>query len=82
MERAWTYKAFNALIQGGAAGQTKTALVHINRSLGLPMMSVHDEISKSVSNEKEADMMGEIMRNCIPLLAPVRSDLDLGKTWC
>jgi len=56
--------------------------VHIYRALGLPKMTVHDEISKSVKNEKEAEIMGEIMRDCIPLLSPVRSDLDLGKTWC
>jgi DNA polymerase-1 len=82
LERAWTYKAFNALIQGGAAGQTKKALVEINRSVGLPQMTVHDEISKSTASEKETRMMNEIMVHCVPLLAPVRADLTVGKTWC
>lgn len=80
--RAWVYKAFNALCQGGAAGQTKKALVMINRTVGLPMMTVHDEISKSVYTEKETKLIDEIMVNCIPLLAPVRVDMDLGKSWC
>jgi DNA polymerase I-like protein with 3'-5' exonuclease and polymerase domains len=82
LERAWTYKAFNGLCQGGGAGQTKKALVDIYESLGLPQMTVHDEISKSVVDEREAKQMNEIMVNTIPLLAPVRADMDLGKTWC
>lgn len=79
--RAGTYKSFNRLCQGGAAGQTKTALVEINRSVGLPQMTVHDEISKSTQSEKEAKLMNEIMVHCIPLVAPVRADLSVGPTW-
>jgi DNA polymerase I-like protein with 3'-5' exonuclease and polymerase domains len=83
LERAGTYKAFNRLCQGGAAGQTKKALVEINRAIGLPQMTVHDEISKSVADrEKETKLMNEIMVNCIPLLSPVRVDMEIGKTWC
>lgn len=82
LERAYTYKAFNALCQGGAAGQTKKALVEIYKAVGLPQMTVHDEISKSVVSEKETKMMNEILINCVPLLAPVRADLTVGKSWC
>lgn len=82
LERAWVYKAFNALIQGGAAGQTKKAIIDIKRALGLPKMTVHDEISKSVKDEHEATRMNEIMVNTIPLLAPVRADQEVGKSWC
>lgn len=81
LERAFVYKAFNALIQGGAADQTKKALVDISRAVGLPQMTVHDEISNSVHSEKEALLMGECMRNAIPLLAPVRTDMELGGSW-
>lgn len=81
LERAGTYKAFNRLCQGGAAGQTKRALVEIKKTVGLPQMTVHDEISRSVLSDKEVKTMNEIMVNCIPLLAPVRADLTLGVHW-
>lgn len=81
LERAYVYKAFNALIQGSAADQTKKALIDITRAVGLPQMTVHDEISKSVQSEKEAEIMRECMVGAIPLLAPVRADLDLGGHW-
>ena len=79
--RAGTYKAFNRLCQGGAAGQTKKALIEINKAIGLPQMTVHDEISKSTKSEKETALMNEIMVNCIPLLSPVRTDISVGKSW-
>lgn len=82
LERAWCYKAFNALIQGSAADQTKQALVDINQAIGLPQMTVHDEISKSVKDEAESKIMGEIMVNCVKLLCPAQTDADLGPSWC
>lgn len=82
VERAFTYKAFNALIQGGSADQTKMSLVLINEQLGLPQMTVHDEISKSVVDEREALIMKEIMQTSIELRCPVRADMELGKSWC
>lgn len=81
LERAQTYKAFNALCQGGAAAQTKKALVEIKKAVGLPGMTVHDEISRSILSAKEADTMEEIMVHCIPLRAPVRADRTIGATW-
>lgn len=82
LERCWTYKAFNALIQGSAADMTKKALVDINSAIGTPMMTVHDEISKSVVDEREAKQMKEIMESGIKLLCPVQTDMDLGANWC
>lgn len=81
LERAWVYKAFNRLCQGGAAGQTKKAMVEINKAIGRPLMSVHDEVSRSIASDKETDMMNEIMVHCIPLLAPVRADREVGFSW-
>jgi len=81
LQRAFVFKAFNALIQGSAAGQTKKALVDVASAIGLPQMTVHDEISKSVKDEKEAALMNEIMVNTVPLLSPVRADMDLGLHW-
>lgn len=82
LERCFTYKAFNALIQGSAADMTKKALVDINSAIGLPSMTVHDEISKSVVDEREAKQMKEIMESGVQLLCPVQTDMDLGNTWC
>lgn len=82
LERAWCYKAFNALIQGSAGDQAKKALVLINQAIGLPMFPVHDELSKSVVDEKEALIMKEIMENAVELLCPAQCDMDLGTSWC
>lgn len=81
LERAFLYKALNRLIQGSAADQTKLALVSIHREIGLPDLTVHDEINKSVVDRKEAEAIQEIMETCIPLKAMVRADMDLGSTW-
>lgn len=81
LERAHTRKAYNALIQGGAAGQTKKALVETNKAVGLPLMTVHDEISKSVHSPKQTALMNEILVHCVPLRAPVRADLSVDKSW-
>jgi DNA polymerase I-like protein with 3'-5' exonuclease and polymerase domains len=81
LERAHTYKGFNALCQGGAAGQMKKALVDVNSAVGLPQMSVHDELSKSVQDPKQAPLINEIMVNTIPLLSPVRTDWSVGSSW-
>jgi DNA polymerase I-like protein with 3'-5' exonuclease and polymerase domains len=81
LKRAFLYKALNFLAQGSAADQTKLALVRIHQEVGLPQMTVHDEISKSVQSKKEALHIKEIMETCIKLRVPVRADMDLGPTW-
>jgi DNA polymerase I-like protein with 3'-5' exonuclease and polymerase domains len=80
-KRAWTYKAFNRLIQGSAADQTKVAMVLMCESGLMPQLTVHDEINRSVQNEKEALLQKEIMENAIPLQLPVVADMDLDNTW-
>lgn len=81
IERAFTSKALNRLIQGSAADQTKLALVECF-SAGLDLrMTVHDEIS-IFGSEKKANLMKEIMENVIQLKVPVVAELDIGKTWC
>jgi DNA polymerase I-like protein with 3'-5' exonuclease and polymerase domains len=81
LERAFTYKAFNALIQGSAADQTKKALVDLDQAIGLPQMTVHDEISSSIQKEKDFETMGQIMRETIPLKCPVQTDPYIGPCW-
>jgi len=76
-----TYRALNRLLQGSGADQTKLAIVHMSEVGLVPQLTVHDEINRSVNNEKEALLQKEIMENAIPLLLPVVVDMDLGDTW-
>lgn len=82
LKRAFTYKAFNRLIQGSAADQGKKAIVDVNSALGLPMFPVHDELSKSVKDRAEALEMKRIVEQAIPLLCPAQADMELGVSWC
>ena len=82
IERAFTSKALNRLIQGSAADQSKLAMVECFRA-GLDVrLPVHDEINAMVPDEKSAKLLAEIMENVITLKVPVVADVDLGKTWC
>lgn len=82
LQRAFTYKAFNGLIQGAAATQTKLAIRDVARSGTLPQMTVHDEISASVRDENHSLEIDEIIRSGLQLLLPVQTDRDLGSSWC
>lgn len=82
IQRAGTYKAYNKLIQGSAATQTKAGMVQMRKALGRPLqIQVHDEVGMSVQNEKEHNLCNQILTNCVKLRAPVRVDSDLGPTW-
>ena len=80
--RAFTSKALNRLIQGSAADQAKIAMVNAYKA-GMDLrLPVHDEINAMVTDEKESNMLKEIMEQAIPLKVPVIADIDLGPTWC
>lgn len=82
LTRAFTYKAMNRLIQGSAADQTKVAMVHCDEA-GIDIrLPVHDEINAMTPDEREANLMKEIMENAMDLRVPSVSDLDIGRTWC
>jgi DNA polymerase I-like protein with 3'-5' exonuclease and polymerase domains len=82
IERAYTYKAFNALCQGSGAIQAKKSLVEIYEAGIMPTLPVHDEInSANITDPKQAALMKEIMEHAIPLRLPARADLDLGTSW-
>lgn len=82
VERAFTSKALNRLIQGSAADQSKLALVECFKAGMDIRLPVHDEINAMVSNEAEAKQLAEIMEHVIELKVPTVADLDIGKTWC
>ena len=81
IRRAFTYKALNKLIQGSAADQTKAAMVALHENGYLPMIQVHDELDFSVSSEKEAKEIKEIMETCVELRVPSLVDAEFGKNW-
>ena len=81
IRRAFTYKALNKLIQGSAADQTKAAMVALHENGYLPMIQVHDELDFSVSSEKEAKEIKEIMETCVELRVPSLVDSEFGKNW-
>lgn len=81
IERIGTHKAFNAVIQGSCADQTKQAMVNIYKEGIVPYSQVHDEINCPVVDEKQANLCKEIMENAISLNLPTVADLDIGEHW-
>jgi DNA polymerase I-like protein with 3'-5' exonuclease and polymerase domains len=82
IQRAFTYKALNRLIQGSSADQTKKAMVDCYSEGLCPMLTVHDELCFNIQNEKEVDKIRDIMSTCVPdLRVPFEVDVELGDNW-
>lgn len=90
IQRAGTYKAFNAIDQGTAADIMKKAMVDIDHSgvcdvLGPPLLTVHDELDWTIPRTKigkEAFVEScRIMEKAVPLKIPVLVDHDIGANW-
>lgn len=81
VRRAFTHKAFNRMIQGSAARQTKKAMVDIYEAGYFPLIQLHDELGFSLTNEKDGTVIRDIMCNAIPLTIPVLADLEWGISW-
>jgi len=82
IRRAYTYKALNRLIQSSAADQTKAAMISIYKDLDtVPLVQIHDELAFSVSDEKEARKLCEVMENAVELSVPSPCDISLGDSW-
>jgi len=90
VQRAKTYKAFNAADQGSAADIIKKAMVDVWESgvcdiLGPPLLTVHDELDVSIpitNSGKEAfKEMKHIMETAVPLKVPIIVDLETGENW-
>lgn len=80
-EREFAYKALNRVIQGSAADQTKKALLDVWKAGYIVQLQVHDEIDLSVNSRKEAEEVGEIMRNAVQLEVPSKLDVEVGPNW-
>jgi DNA polymerase I-like protein with 3'-5' exonuclease and polymerase domains len=81
LRRSDTRKAMNRLIQGSAARQVKMAMLACWRAGYVPMLQIHDELAFSLTKEKDGKIIGEIMRDVIKLVVPMRVDEEYGTTW-
>jgi DNA polymerase-1 len=87
--RAFTHKALNALLQGGAADLMKLAMVQIWES-GLAEactvnLTVHDELNGSIPDTAEArealQELTHIMQTCYELRVPLIAEGAEGNNW-
>lgn len=89
-------QATNALIQGGAASQTKLVmnaarirLKELSEARGEPnsfgfLAQVHDELLFKVPEdvtEAEVDAIEDVMINTVKLVVPSKTDIEIGKNW-
>ena len=81
IKRAHTRKAFNWLIQGSAARQTKRAMLAAYRAKLTMLASVHDEVDFSVSTQEESAHCQHIMTSSTQLKVPTGVDAEHGMTW-
>lgn len=81
IKRAFTHKAFNRLIQGGASRQTKMAMRDCWRAGYVFSIQMHDELNHSVSSEKQGKQIADIMRGAVKLRVPVKVDEEYGHNW-
>ena len=89
MQRAYTHKSLNRLLQGSAADYMKTAMLKMYEDGifdalgGVPHLTVHDEIDISF-NESDMGAIKELrhtMNNAMKLKVPILSDFKVGKNW-
>lgn len=81
LRRAYTRDAFNRLVQGSAARQTKKAMLLCWNEGIMPMLQMHDELDFSVGEERHVARVGELMRDAVELRVPMKVDLQLGRNW-
>lgn len=88
IKRAKTYKALNAVLQGSAADLMKMAMLRayeegIFAKVGIPMLTVHDELDFSDAGASEKDW-GELqwmLENAIKLSTPFLAEPEVGPNW-
>lgn len=81
LKRAGTHKALNRLIQGGAADQTKMAMLALYTEGIIPLLQVHDELDFSYSDPKIMERAQEIMQTVVKLKVPCYADFKSGLNW-
>jgi DNA polymerase I-like protein with 3'-5' exonuclease and polymerase domains len=79
----WTHKAFNRIIQGTAAEQTKRIMLAVAEAGwgDRIMLQVHDELDCSLRSMEEAEAVAEVMRTAVPMRVPTIIDIEGGPSW-
>jgi len=88
VKRAFGHKALNRLLQGSAADLMKKAMLNLYESglldeIGMPHLTVHDELDWSVPNDK-LHLFEEViqcMQDAVKLEVPVIADTETGPDW-
>lgn len=77
--------AINAPIQGSASDLVKRAMINLNDSLTIPILSqVHDELlfeCPEDSLEMEIPYIRSLMEGAVPLKIPLKVNIAVGKNW-
>ena len=81
VERADAHKALNALCQGSAADQTKTAIIMLDREGLTPQIQVYDELGQTIWDDNDAWRIKEIMEHAIEFEVPHLTDPAVGQSW-
>lgn len=77
----WVHKALNRLIQGSSGDQTKQAMVDGDAAGYKIQLQVHDELDHSAEDRKEAEALGQLMRESIIARVPFKVDTEIGESW-
>lgn len=83
IKRAGTYRAFNRIVQGSSADQTKMAMVELWYTHRiLPSLQIHDELADSaIDNISRAKTYKNVMENVCKLTIPSLTEVKVGPNW-
>jgi DNA polymerase I-like protein with 3'-5' exonuclease and polymerase domains len=82
IKRAHVHKAFNRMIQGSAARQTKKAMLDLVKAGYQPVLQLHDELCFSLTDMKQAKECARIMEEAMPVITiPMLTDVKCGPNW-
>ena len=82
IQRYYTYKAMNRLVQGSSADMMKLAMVECFKAGYIPNITVHDELDfADITEDKQIKDIKEIMLNCIKIDVPLKLDVETGPDW-
>jgi len=89
IQRAFTYRALNSIVQGSAADILKYSMREVWRSLGdqaIPMLTVHDELDFSIRADdietaREIKRCMECATSELELSVPLLCDVERGPNW-
>lgn len=79
--RAQIHKALNAMVQGSAADQTKSAIIQLDREGLTPHLQVYDELGNTIHHMDDVKKIKDIMEHAIDFSIPTLVDPEIGDSW-